>query len=229
MTDYRAELLEWAKGQIGPQVKGSREVEGYWRACLAPNVVTDAQVKQFAAKAEWCGAFCLAGLKAVGLAENVYWEIGKGFIGPAGLRTTKTPSRGDVGYLHSPFQHHLLFDYEYDGKIFSVDGNQPDCREKKRPRQGMVFYSIQPLIDAVSEPAERDTMPVPKRPMVWIRHCPVPIAMELQALLNNKGYPLVVDGDFGKKTHEAVRKFQFVSNLTTDGIVGEQTWQALLS
>ncbi len=228
MTDYRAELLEWAKVEIGPQAKGSRKVESYWRACLPANV-SDAQVKQFAAKAEWCGAFCLAGLKAVGLAKNVFWVVGKGFLGPAGLKQTRTPSRGDVGYLHSPFQHHLLFDYEYDGKVYSVDGNQPDVREKARPRGGMVFYSIQPFIDVVHAEDERDTLPSPKRPTVWQGHCDPANAMDIQAALNLKGFPLKVDGIFGPGTAKALRGFQLASNLTTDGICGERTWLALLT
>ena len=228
MTDYRAELLEWAKGEIGPQTKGSPKVFGYWRACLPPSM-PDAQVKQFAAKAEYCGGFCLAGLKAVGRAKHVFWEIGKGFLGPAGLKTTRTPSRGDVGYIASPFQHHLLFDYEHDGKVHSVDANQPDVREKVRPRAGMVFYSIQPLIDAVSEPSERDTIPSPKRPTVWQGHCDPANAMDIQAALTLKGFPCKVDGVFGPATAKAVRQFQLVSELTTDGIVGDLTWAALLT
>ena len=49
----------------------------------------------------------------------------------------------------------------------------------------------------------------------------------LQTKLNVKGYGLVVDGDFGKKTDEAVRDFQKKHNLVVDGIVGVNTWSAL--
>ena len=38
----------------------------------------------------------------------------------------------------------------------------------------------------------------------------------------------VVDGIFGSKTEAAVRKFQEVFNLTSDGIVGRATWYALV-
>ena len=36
-----------------------------------------------------------------------------------------------------------------------------------------------------------------------------------------------VDGDFGGKTEEAVKKFQKANNLKPDGIVGEKTWNAM--
>jgi peptidoglycan hydrolase-like protein with peptidoglycan-binding domain len=39
---------------------------------------------------------------------------------------------------------------------------------------------------------------------------------------------LDVDGIFGPKTEAAVRAFQSNENLTVDGIVGKQTWTALL-
>ncbi len=39
---------------------------------------------------------------------------------------------------------------------------------------------------------------------------------------------LVVDGDFGEATHEAVRRFQRQRGLPADGTVGEDTWRALV-
>lgn len=51
----------------------------------------------------------------------------------------------------------------------------------------------------------------------------------LQALLNLwREYGLTVDGDFGKRTAAAVRDFQRKRSLSVDGIVGAQTWAALL-
>jgi uncharacterized protein (TIGR02594 family) len=52
----------------------------------------------------------------------------------------------------------------------------------------------------------------------------------LQLLLNAKVLPsprLRADGDFGRKTLDAVQKFQFANKLKADGIVGPKTWQAL--
>ncbi|NEP86048.1 MAG: peptidoglycan-binding protein [Okeania sp. SIO2C2] len=51
----------------------------------------------------------------------------------------------------------------------------------------------------------------------------------VQRLLNNAGYgSLVEDGIFGVRTDTAVKQFQKDRNLIVDGIVGSQTWGALL-
>jgi peptidoglycan hydrolase-like protein with peptidoglycan-binding domain len=54
---------------------------------------------------------------------------------------------------------------------------------------------------------------------------PVP---SLQYHLRARGHIVVVDGDFGPQTDAAVRAYQNEKKLAVDGIVGEQTWQALV-
>ena len=52
----------------------------------------------------------------------------------------------------------------------------------------------------------------------------------VQAILMDLGYDLGsygADGDFGRKTEEAVKKFQRANGLEPDGIVGEKTMAAL--
>lgn len=52
-----------------------------------------------------------------------------------------------------------------------------------------------------------------------------------QRLLKALGYSVGlsgIDGDFGAKTENAVKKFQSSERLTTDGIIGKKTWEALL-
>ncbi len=49
-----------------------------------------------------------------------------------------------------------------------------------------------------------------------------------QALLNAAGASLNTDGVFGALTETAVRAFQQARGLTVDGIVGPNTWRALL-
>ncbi|NET41497.1 peptidoglycan-binding protein [Okeania sp. SIO2B3] len=51
----------------------------------------------------------------------------------------------------------------------------------------------------------------------------------IQSLLNDAGYgSLVADGIFGVRTDSTVKQFQKDRNLTVDGIVGSQTWGALV-
>jgi hypothetical protein len=49
----------------------------------------------------------------------------------------------------------------------------------------------------------------------------------LQFILRKKGYPVALDGDFGPATLAAVKRFQTLRKVTTDGIVGPTTWRLL--
>lgn len=55
------------------------------------------------------------------------------------------------------------------------------------------------------------------------------LVAHLQELLGACGYRLRPDGDFGWITESAVRDFQRRNGLRVDGIVGDRTWEALLS
>lgn len=49
----------------------------------------------------------------------------------------------------------------------------------------------------------------------------------LQSILTRLGFPLRVDGIFGKNTRSAVMRFQQANRLKADGIVGKNTWAAI--
>jgi hypothetical protein len=50
---------------------------------------------------------------------------------------------------------------------------------------------------------------------------------QLQELLNQQGNTLVVDGDFGDRTHAAVLRFQTARGVPADGVVTAAVWAAL--
>lgn len=52
---------------------------------------------------------------------------------------------------------------------------------------------------------------------------------EMQTLLAYYGYDIDTDGVFGKHSDACVRSFQSSKMLTSDGVVGEQTWRTLLA
>jgi hypothetical protein len=50
-----------------------------------------------------------------------------------------------------------------------------------------------------------------------------------QGLLEARGYTCAIDGAYGSATQTVVKKLQAAKKLTQDGVVGENTWAALLN
>jgi peptidoglycan hydrolase-like protein with peptidoglycan-binding domain len=56
------------------------------------------------------------------------------------------------------------------------------------------------------------------------------LVLQVQTRLLRNGYDIgAIDGDYGARTKNTVRKFQLDMGLTTDGIVSQKTWKALSS
>lgn len=104
---------------------------------------------------------------------------------------------------------HLLWGWQYTstGKVDGINGNVDlsityDCAEKEKESDGT-------------------------RKTIKFGDCGVHVVY-LQQRLTSKGYGVgEIDGKFGNKTLEAVKAFQAENNLTVDGIVGINTWNAL--
>ncbi|MBI3088158.1 MAG: peptidoglycan-binding protein [Candidatus Omnitrophica bacterium] len=77
---------------------------------------------------------------------------------------------------------------------------------------------------AVGGPATRPAAPAAPKPAPSVK----PAKTEIQQALKNAGfYQGSLDGKIGPQTREAIRQFQQVNGLKTDGIVGRQTWEKL--
>jgi lysozyme len=79
----------------------------------------------------------------------------------------------------------------------------------------------------VDKPVPKPTVPTPSRKTIKKGDSggDVPV---LQRWLKTKGYyASLVDGDFGPKTHEAVKAAQKALGLVVDGVVGPKTWAAM--
>lgn len=50
----------------------------------------------------------------------------------------------------------------------------------------------------------------------------------IQYMLRQRGYSLSADGQFGSGTESVVKSFQSSKGLTADGVVGNNTWEALI-
>ena len=50
---------------------------------------------------------------------------------------------------------------------------------------------------------------------------------QLQTKLNQLGFKLTTDGQFGEATHNAVITVQSIFGYTVDGVVGQGTWTLL--
>lgn len=108
--DYRGRVTKWAYSQVG-----RNDPLPYWRSALGPRPGPYPK--------HWCGAFALAALHAAGLALDVRWIVGSGFL----LRTldqTRDPLPGDIAYFRRLSHHAIVGDVEVDGALVElINGN----------------------------------------------------------------------------------------------------------
>jgi len=67
----------------------------------------------------------------------------------------------------------------------------------------------------------------PGQPTIAINAIGTAVRRLQRALRRTPNHGVVVDGNFGPVTEQAVKEFQQGANLQVDGVVGPQTWGAL--
>lgn len=119
-----------------------------------------------------------------------------------------------------------------DGSIIAIEGNTSDACKRKRRYPSNFFgfghpsYDSDPGIPVGNLPEEVDSYP--GEPLEFGDSGKV--VEKIQTQLVGFGYSLKkwgIDGDYGKETKLAVRKFQRDHKLKVDGVVGPKTWKVL--
>ena len=165
-------------------------------------------------------------------------------------RYDRNPKVGDQVFFQSGGEigHTGIVVEVTDSSIVTIEGNSSDQVKRN------TYSRSNSYIAGYGHPLYGETDPVPVAPAP-VEEAPVSIACEIvlpqlkngavgiavknaQILLINKGYycggPLrsgreTADGEFGPTTEKSVKSFQSKQNLTADGIIGSDTWKALLT
>lgn len=131
-----------------------------------------------------------------------YWQVGKGWV--------NRPPGGRNDHIHLEVNNET---WHWDTDI---DGRLTDGPPAKQP--------VKIVADAPEYPGASTRRGSSAKARVRL----------IQQALADKGYknstgtkPLVVDGDFGPATENAVKEFQNDAGEYVDGIVGPKTWAAL--
>ena len=204
----------------------------------------------------WCDVFvdwCF--FKAYGAVEGQQIQCQTGPLGAGCIfsaqyyqqkgRYDRTPKVGDQVFFQSGGEigHTGIVVEVTDSTIVTVEGNSSDQVKKN------TYNRSNSYIAGYGHPlyGESDPTPVENAPATVTCQVGLPqlkngaegtAVKNAQILLIDKGYycggPLragreTADGEFGPTTEKSVKSFQTKKNLTADGIIGSDTWKALLT
>jgi len=144
-------------------------------------------------------------------------KVAKGIADVSGLINRGAKYRSDLKFLNATAKPAILIEVCFVDSTADADlyGNKFD----------EICQSIAQSVSGASAPG-----PTPPAQKPTLRKGDKgTYVKELQGSLNSQlaGCNLVVDGDFGNLTDQAVRNFQKTRALDVDGICGPQTWGAL--
>lgn len=194
------------------------------------------------------------GLDLVGVDnKNIYSTI-NGVVGFAGWENASNKKQGFGQYVriidsttgyHYYFGHLLRINVKVGqrvmtGTLIGVEGNTghstgSHLHYEVRKQAGADYKgsanvaAISGIPNAIGTYTSGGGTTAPsEKPGVWkIGSTDKSSVINIQKCLCNAGYSIVIDGNFGANTAQAVIKFQSKYGLTPDGIVGNKTWLKL--
>lgn len=119
---------------------------------------------------------------------------------------------------------------EADGSVWTWEGNHQDRLHRlHRSRHVIAGFCHPPYADSdvVPNKPKPPTGDAPPFPGYCARGSVGTAVTKVQQRLKDRGWTIVVDGDFGPATDRIVRMFQGEKGLAVDGVVGPVTWDAL--
>ena len=119
--------------------------------------------------------------------------------------------------------------YDGAGRVYEMRSSKMNCRHDAIDLKRWTYYGIPDFVDYSDQEPEEKTVMIELD--VLRKGSKGEQVKTLQRLLKALGYSIGlsgIDGDYGKKTEQAVVKFQSKERLKADGIVGQKTWEALL-
>lgn len=145
--------------------------------------------------------------------------------------------------LEEPFEEEVLIDQNGDYTTICEMGDTGNTVKQLQQRLATVYYlNVTGTYDAATNACVRAyqqangiTANGNVGPITWNRLFPIlklgrgskDEVRALQMLLCNQKHRILIDGIFGTGTQAAVKAYQTLRNLTSDGIVGENTWESL--
>ncbi|MFC5971550.1 peptidoglycan-binding protein [Halomarina salina] len=154
------------------------------------------------------------------LAEHIDFDGGTGGGGGGGSYSWPTYSNGDRGETVYTVQYLLEghgYDLQYHDGIY---GSEVESTvESFQSSRGLSVDGVvgpntwEALVITVSGPTDD-----PYWPTYGAQH----------HLRDGEGYDIAVDGYYGSETEGAIESFQSDAGITVDGVVGPNTWQALV-
>ena len=130
-----------------------------------------------------------------------------------GSRVTKGQVLGTMGETGRATGIHLHFGVSRDGTY--IDPLPYLLEQKKIPTNTEKMTTVE--LPVIRNGSKNDSVAV------------VQTVLNMLGYRDAKGNVLAVDGEFGKNTEYAVRMFQTIFGLKSDGIVGKNTWSKLLT